>query len=443
MKYKNHIKKNRGAAFYVLIATGSILSGLLLGVAMIYMNGAKLSFQNGVEIVKNKENVPMAATTTEPSIPPTTVPTLVPTTVPTMVPSEAPLQQATEVPVTEAPVDVPAVSTTPVEVTDGIKAVYLNKAVITDSKAFKKQLKLAKESNVNTMVFDVKDESGEVSFDLGIEEVKKYGALNEDAAEVSTYLKQAKENGIYTVARIVVFKDPILAKKVDSVALKNKSGKTIKDSKSEAWVNPYSNDVWLYELSIIQEAIRAGFDEVQLDYVRFNVDKTFGNAVYTDSTLSRTDLITAFVEEACNRVHSLGGKVSVNVYGTIFTSSSDAERFGQDVTKLATMIDYICPLLYPSSYANGSFGKSSPDLYPYEIVSGAYAKVTEALAKTQGSQVAIVRPWLQGFTASSLAKHQTYGTQQVAAQIQALKDNNCTTYGVWGASGNYESKWFE
>lgn len=419
MKYKNQIKKSKNASFYLLTAIGSIVGGIVLGVAIIYLNGAKITFQDGFEIVKQESNAPQGMET----LVPTTAPTEGASTTPSSVPSTDPTKK-------------------PAQSNRSTVALYLDSTTITDSKALEKQVKLMKDtSKVNTLVFDVKDETGYVAFDIDIARVKEIGALKKGAKKSNAVLKSVKEEGIYTVARVVVFRDPILAKSNSDLVIKDKSGKIMKDSKSESWVNPYSKDVWEYELAIIEAFIQAGFDEVQLDYVRFNTDSKFQDAVYTKEKITKAELITEFTKEACKRVHALGGKVSMNVYGTVFANSSDAARLGQDVTELSALLDYICPTLYPASYANGAFGISYPDLQPYEIVSTASKKVLEAVDNKKGESIAQLRPWIQGYTASNLTMHQTYGKKQVEEQIKALQENGITNYAVWGNGDIYKKLW--
>lgn len=419
MKYKNQIKKSKNASFYLLTAIGSIVGGIVLGVTIIYLNGAKITFQDGFEIVKQESNAPQGMETLVPTTAPTEGASIMPSSVPSTDPTKKPAQS-----------------------NRSTVALYLDSTTITDSKALEKQVKLMKDtSKVNTLVFDVKDETGYVAFDIDIARVKEIGALKKGAKKANAVLKSVKEKGIYTVARVVVFRDPILAKSNSDLVIKDKSGKIMKDSKSESWVNPYSKAVWEYELAIIEAFIQAGFDEVQLDYVRFNTDSKFQDAVYTKEKITKAELITEFTKEACKRVHALGGKVSMNVYGTVFANSSDAARLGQDVTELSALLDYICPTLYPASYANGAFGIPYPDLQPYEIVSTASKKVLEAVANTKGESIAQLRPWIQGYTASNLTKHQTYGKKQVEEQIKALQENGITNYAVWGNGDIYKKIW--
>lgn len=419
MKYKNQIKKSKNASFYLLTAIGSIVGGIVLGVAIIYLNGAKITFQDGFEIVKQESNAPQGMETLVPTTAPTEGASIMPSSVPSTDPTKKPAQS-----------------------NRSTVALYLDSTTITDSKALEKQVKLMKDtSKVNTLVFDVKDEKGYVAFDIDIARVKEIGAVKKGAKKANAVLKSVKEKGIYTVARVVVFRDPILAKSNSDLVIKDKSGKIMKDSKSESWVNPYSKDVWEYELAIIEAFIQAGFDEVQLDYVRFNTDSKFQDAVYTKEKITKAELITEFTKEACKRVHALGGKVSMNVYGTVFANSSDAARLGQDVTELSALLDYICPTLYPASYANGAFGISYPDLQPYEIVSTASKKVLEAVDNKKGESIAQLRPWIQGYTASNLTMHQTYGKKQVEEQIKALQENGITNYAVWGNGDIYKKLW--
>ena len=60
--------------------------------------------------------------------------------------------------------------------------------------------------------------------------------------------------------------------------------------------------------------------------------------------------------------------MSADVYGAIFDSLVDQEIVGQDYLEMAKHLDYICPMIYPSHYANGSYGIEYPDLEPYNLI---------------------------------------------------------------------------
>ena len=112
---------------------------------------------------------------------------------------------------------------------------------------------------------------------------------------------------------------------------------------------------------------------------------------------------------------------------------------GQRYTEMAEYLDYICPMIYPSHYSPGNFGIENPDKEPYDTIRNALKGSRELLAaaEKEGSTQAIVRPWLQDFTASYLADYIDYKDEQVRAQIQAVYDAGYDEWILWDAGVSY------
>src|SRR5699024_7332375 len=87
-------------------------------------------------------------------------------------------------------------------------------------------------------------------------------------------LNRLKEEGIYTIARIVVFKDPYLAEHKPEWAIRKQDGGIWKDASGVQWIDPYKRDVWKYVTAIAKEVAGLGFDEIQYDYIRFPENAT-------------------------------------------------------------------------------------------------------------------------------------------------------------------------
>ena len=133
-----------------------------------------------------------------------------------------------------------------------------------------------------------------------------------------------------------------------------------------------------------------------------------------------------------------GVYVSADVFGAIINSSIDAEIVGQDYKELVKTLDYICPMIYPSHYANGSFGVEYPDLDPYTIILKALQASNRVIQEIPRSErKAIVRPWLQDFTATWLAAYQPYKEDQVRAQIRGVEDALLEEWILWNSAARY------
>lgn len=299
---------------------------------------------------------------------------------------------------------------------------------------------LAADTELNAMVIDIKNDQGVVSCKMDqpmVQELESGVRYIRDLKELTARLKS---QDLYLIARIVAFKDPLLAEKRPELCIRKKDGSVFRDKDGLAWVNPYRKEVWEYLMALAEEAAAAGFDEIQFDYIRFPTEIRDEEADYGEeaSDKTKTDVISEFTAYAYDRLSPLGVQVSADVFGTIIDNEYDAELVGQDYRTMAMHLDYICPMIYPSHYRDGVYGIEYPDLKPYEIVTEALRASKEVLDTIpEGEKRAVVRPWLQDFTASWISHYQSYGAEQIREQIQAVYDSGCSEWLLWNAKCSY------
>jgi hypothetical protein len=298
------------------------------------------------------------------------------------------------------------------------------------------------------MVIDIKNDSGGITYRMDQPLVKEIGADTGYIKDMPGLVKKLKEKNIYLIARIVAFKDPFLAEKKEDYCLKKKDGTIFKDKNGERWINPYKKEVWDYLVDIGKKAALLGFDEIQFDYIRFSTDSGMKQVDFgkDGKDKTKTEAITEFTKYACDNLKPLGVKVSADVFGTIIGSKEDSEIVGQDYAKMAEYLDYICPMIYPSHYGEGSFGIAHPDTEPYKTVLAALTKSKEVLKaekKNSKGKMAEVRPWLQDFTASWVKHHISYGKEEVREQMKAVYDAGHTEWILWNGNNNYTKTAFE
>ncbi len=285
-------------------------------------------------------------------------------------------------------------------------------------------------TEVNSMVIDVKDDSGRISYHSKVPLAQSIGASYPkfDPIKVTKLLHQ---NDIYPIARIVIFKDPHLAGRRPDLAVKSTQGGVWRDYKGLAWVDPYNKDVWEYNVAVAKEAAGYGFKEIQFDYVRFTSDGVIKNCRYTFSDgRSKSDTISDFLKYAYQELKPLGVKVSADVFGLTCSSQSDM-GIGQVFEKIAENVDIICPMVYPSHYMRGDFNIPDPDRNPYQTV---YRSMMDAKRKAATlKKPVIIRPWLQDF---SLRNH--YGREQLLAQIKAVQDAGLQEWIFWNPTNRYD-----
>lgn len=300
-------------------------------------------------------------------------------------------------------------------------------------------LKLIDDTELNSIVVDIKDDYGNITYDTENAELAGMGTTNKIIPDIHKLMDTLKEHNVYPIARIVVFKDTVLAKKRPELSFLNPDGSLWSNGKNppDSFVNPYKKEVWDYNIAVAKEAAKAGFKEIQFDYVRFpeGFEKRADTLTYAKDDRSRIDVVGEFVKYAREQLNPLGVRVSVDIFGYA-ASVPAAEGIGQDFQKISANVDVICPMVYPSHYGEGWFGAKVPDAEPYNTINGAMVdthKKLDALGKLQP----IIRPWIQDFTATWIKGHIPYGKHEVEEQIRALKANGIDEFLLWDAANTY------
>ncbi len=290
----------------------------------------------------------------------------------------------------------------------------------------------------NTVVFDVKNEEGIISYKSEVPLVKQIGADKEGPIrDLKTRVKQMHDKGIHVAGRIVLFKDPILAKARPELTLKSQStGKPWLDKGKLQWLDPNHPEVAAYNLALATELAEIGVDEIQFDYARFPAESKTSDIRYSFDTekIPKHAIITAFMKKAYEELKPKGVLVSIDVFGVIAWNKDIDQRItGQRVEDLAKYVDVMSPMVYPSHFGKIFDGKKNPADHPAYFVEEGVKKLTK---KIEGSG-AVVRPWIQGFG----WRVTNFGPSYVGKQIDAAKGADAVGYLVWNASNKYEPTW--
>jgi hypothetical protein len=280
------------------------------------------------------------------------------------------------------------------------------------------------------VVVDIKDDTGVVSYPSVVSLAVRIGA-GAQRYQPEQLLDRLQRERIYPIARIVVFKDPLLASQRQDLAVLNSRGGLWHDRRGIRWVDPYNKTVWEYNVALAQEAARLGFKEIQFDYVRFTSDGNLRECRYPGADgRTKGEVIRDFLAYAAQKLQGAGVKLSADVFG--LTCSVEGEMgIGQVFEQIAAEVDVICPMVYPSHYAKGTYQLADPDAKPYETV---YRSLTDARRKLteRSNQTVTIRPWLQDFSLSSV-----YNRAQLEAQVQAVYDAGLTEWLFWNPRNNY------
>ncbi|SIO13825.1 hypothetical protein SAMN05878443_1578 [Carnobacterium alterfunditum] len=329
---------------------------------------------------------------------------------------------------------------------NGVKGIYVTANSASGTAKMKELTKFAHSSGLNAMVIDVKDDFGKMTMDLKSENKIIQQNTETLVTDPTSMMKHLEENKIYPIARIVVFRDTVLAEARPDLSFKKADGTVWKDNGNHAFVNPFSKEVWDYNIEVAKQAAKLGFKEIQFDYVRFpeGFENKSDSLTYSrgdhetsdlDDVQQRVEAVTGFVKYAREELEPYGVEISVDIFGYAATVP-EAPGIGQNFAKISENVDVISSMIYPSHW-NTYFGIQKPDLEPYKLVS-EYIKVENDLLSGLETPPKS-RPWLQDFTASYLGagNYQNYGAAQVEDQVRALHDAGVNEFLLWDATNTY------
>ena len=322
---------------------------------------------------------------------------------------------------------------TPVEMTLAlrpIKAIYMNPNISETEADVDRLIEIVNTSDANAIVLDIKEEV--IFYDSQVEFFREAGTVR-PIIDVPALLKKFHDNDIYVIARLVVFKDSLVAEEnPDLAVLNNQTGDLWRDMNGVAWVNPMVHKLWEVNTDLALEAANLGFDEIQYDYIRFPTD---GDLSTTDFGIPNTQetreaSITKFLEMSRKKLLPTGAKVSADVFGYTLLVDDDL-GIGQNFIQLADYVDYLSPMVYPSHFPNGSLAVDGhPNDFPYETIDISM----RAGKRKLGGTALQIRPWLQDFNYFDL---KPYGDAEVRAQIEAAEKVGTSGWMLWDPNNRY------
>ena len=322
-----------------------------------------------------------------------------------------------------------------------VKGVYLTVYSASLEKKLDSLIQLAKETNINAFVIDVKDDGGQLlwKMDDSILQYNPKAFSKVYIKDINAFMKKLKDNNIYTIARIVSFKDPIYAKQnPDKAIIEKKTGKPFMNKDGIIWVSPHDKNLWKYNVAVAKEAAKVGFNEVQFDYVRFPASNGGKLDAYLDYRNPENDskpvTIQKYLKYAWEELTPLHVYINADIYGQIGTFKDDM-GLGQYWEAISGYVHYISPMMYPSHYINGAYGIPVPDAAPYKTI---YYCTLDSINRNENiDNPAIIRPWLQDFTARWVKGHITYDVNAINQQIKALEDLGVHEFLLWSPSNRY------
>jgi hypothetical protein len=317
--------------------------------------------------------------------------------------------------------------TTPAQV----KALYMSSWVAGTPSIRSRLVKMVDDTELNAIVIDVKDNTGVITWD-------------ERVRDLPAFIDELHRKNIYVIARISVFQDPAYVKKhPEQAVLSRATGGIWRDHKGIPWVDTGSTDMWRYIEDLSKETYARGFDEINLDYIRFPTDGALSDMVFPISgERAKTDkpgIVGDFYRYITDSLRASGIPVSGDLFGIIMVTDVDIKTLGQDLAVALQTFDYVAPMVYPSHFYKGTAGYDNPAANPGPIIAyamGKGAEIADSVASSTGQATSTVRaklrPWYQDFDMGA-----TYTAEMVRAQISAGEKLGIGSWMLWDPANKY------
>ena len=315
-----------------------------------------------------------------------------------------------------------------------LKAIYISSYVAGTPSWRDKLINWIDNSELNAVVIDIKDATGQISFRVNDPTLKSYGVDTDRIADIDSLINTLHQKNIYVIGRVSTFQDPFMVKSHPDLAVKRKSdGGIWRDRNGISWIDAGAKANWDYLVLIGKEAYSRGFDEINYDYIRYPTDGNMTDIAYPFSEgKAKHEVINEFFTYVADNLKPTGAKISADLFG-LTTVAQDDVGIGQVLSDALTHFDYVAPMVYPSHFYTGTDGFKNPAEHPYEIIKYSMSGgVTKALAASSSPDK--LRPWLQAFDLGAV-----YTPEMIQKEIQATNDVGLSSWMLWDAGNKYIS----
>lgn len=339
-----------------------------------------------------------------------------------------------------------------------LKGIYMTSWVASQHQWRAQLAEFIDQSELNAVVIDVKDYSGAISFQTGDPQLAPYEENR--VPDMKKWIETLHQKGIYVIARITVFQDPLFAKAHPQMAVQTRAGGLWRDRHGLHYIDPGARPFWDHIIRLSRACIAVGFDELNFDYVRYPTDGNMTDMRFpiTGERLSRATqavitlngqvtpngekvayvhrptqkewVLSSFFKTLHEALSPTGIVMSADLFGMTLTALDDVS-IGQHLATASPYFDYICPMVYPSHYPPGFNGYGNPALYPYELIRYVMAKGRDRMIRF-GYAPTKLRPWLQDFNLGA-----PYTAERVRAQITATTEVGLPSWLMWDPRNRY------
>lgn len=312
-----------------------------------------------------------------------------------------------------------------------IKAIYLGTPNIFNEKKISELERIVQTTNANGIVIDFKDSN----------------YLSRE--HMANLAKRFKKHNTHTIARIVAFQDTYFSRKHPEIAVKTSSGDfwwSGKKTWKRYWIDPASLLAQNYNIQVAKEAINAGFDEIQFDYIRFPTDGNMADIrypIFNPANTTKAEVMKEFFTKMKRELksHAPNTPIGIDVFGEVFLYGKEM-GIGQSLSDVAEYFDVLSPMAYPSHYMCGEFGVQDPTAHPYKV----YRTTLKSGLTFLKDKKIIIRPWIQNFSIGNIygcGPTVYYDAEKIKAQVQASRDLGINGFMLWNAGSNFTTEVFK
>jgi hypothetical protein len=328
---------------------------------------------------------------------------------------------------------------THINIPESVKGIYMTACVASTPSFRGKLVALIDETELNSVIIDIKDYTGTISFKTDnpvLRDTKGVGCV---AGDMRKFIDSLHKKQIYVIGRITVFQDPYYANKHPDLAVKKEStGAVWKDHKGISYIDAGAKEFWDYIVELSKESYAIGFDELNYDYIRFPSDGNMKDIffpfsekkVIADPAYGKAEVIKDFAKYLNEKLNNTKVVLSADLFGMSMTNNDDL-NIGQVLEFLAPYFDYIAPMVYPSHYPSGFHGYKKVNEHPYDIVKFSMDRGSQRLIAASSTPNKL-RPWLQDNDYPV-----RYTPEMIRAQIQATYDAGLKSWMLWDAANTY------
>jgi hypothetical protein len=356
------------------------------------------------------------------------------------------------------------------------KTIYMTSCVVGTHDFRDRLVAFIDDTEINSVIIDIKDYSGTISFPPRHDSWKPaWASAKCGAGDMEEFIATLHSKNIYVIGRITVFQDPFYTAKHPELAVKKADGVSIwKDNKGLSFIDVGAQPYWDHLVDLSVDAYAIGFDELNYDYVRYPSDGPMDNISFPQSYATpygkdKQANLEAFFKYLNEKLddetlfaefnHTNTGKASSTPYTSVdlfgmTTTNYDDLSIGQVIERAAPYFDFVAPMVYPSHYPKSFLGLGNPNDYPYKVVNYAIQSgVNRMLSSTTPMQGFLherigtstpavytkpiytadkLRTWIQDFDYGG-----DYDATDVSNQIQASVDAGVNSWMLWAPSNIY------